>query len=171
PNNPRIYDEASEKLAEGIEKFGFINPIIINHQNELLAGHTRIKAMQKLGKTTIPAIFVDMNEADAKGFSIYDNKSAEFAEWDEDLLKIELEALKDLDFNIDMLGFDFDIDDILDGEDFSEKNKDIKEEEIRPYEFYHILMSIPFSKVAEYNDKINDFIETLEGVEVEKGQN
>lgn len=109
PNNPRINDDASEKLIKGIKEYGFVNPVIVNKRDSMvLAGHTRIKALQKMGETSIPVIYVDMNEVDARGFSIWDNKSAEFSKWDQDLLKLEIEGLSNDGFDIELTGFDFD---------------------------------------------------------------
>lgn len=104
--NPRINDAAADKLIPGIEKYGFINPVIVNKDNLVLAGHTRIKALLKMGESTVPAIYVDMDPTTAKGFSIWDNKSGEFSEWDDDLLKQELEELNAEDFDISLTGFD-----------------------------------------------------------------
>ena len=104
--NPRINDKAADKLIPGIEKFGFINPVIVNKNNLVLAGHTRIKALKKMGEKTVPAIYVDMDESTAKGYSIWDNKSGEFSSWDDELLKIEIESLKELDFDVELTGFD-----------------------------------------------------------------
>ena len=99
--NPRINDEAAEKLTKGIERYGFINPVVVNRQgNMILAGHTRIKALKQLGEETVPALFVDMDEATARGFAIWDNRSGEFAEWDQELLNVEIKELVDLDFDI-----------------------------------------------------------------------
>ncbi len=105
-NNPRVNDAAAEKLVKGIEKYGFINPVIANKNGLVLAGHTRIKALQKMGETTVPVLYVDMDEATAKGFSIWDNKSAEFSEWDDDLFQSEIKELTDMDFDIEFTGFD-----------------------------------------------------------------
>ena len=105
--NPRINDEAAEKLTKGIERYGFINPVVVNRQgNMILAGHTRIKALKQLGEETVPALFVDMDEATARGFAIWDNRSGEFAAWDQELLESEIKELVELDFDIGLTGFD-----------------------------------------------------------------
>ena len=106
-NNPRINDAAAEKLVAGIGAYGFINPVVVNKRdNMVLAGHTRIKALKKLSTDTVPVLFVDMDETTARGFAIWDNKSAEFSKWDEDLVMKELEALSIEDFDIELTGFD-----------------------------------------------------------------
>lgn len=96
-NNPRINDNAVDVVAASIKEFGFKNPIIIDKENVIIAGHTRLKAAKKLGLKEVPVIRVeDLTENQIKAFRIADNKTAEFAEWDMELLEIELEGLDDL---------------------------------------------------------------------------
>jgi len=109
-NNPRaISPEAVSKVAGSIAEFGFKNPVIVDGKDVLVTGHTRLQAARKLGLTHIPTIVADeLSEAQIKAFRIADNKTAEFSEWDEELLKIEIDGLMDLDvdLDIDSLGFD-----------------------------------------------------------------
>ena len=109
-NNPRVNDEAVDKVAGSIAEFGFKNPIIIDSENVIVAGHTRMKAARKLGLEEVPTIKVDdLTDAQIKAFRIADNKTAEFAEWDMELLEIELEDLGDM-----FTGFsDDELDDIM----------------------------------------------------------
>ena len=101
-DNPRINDEAAEKLAKLIEHYGFINPIIATRDGIVRAGHTRLKASKIKGLKKIPVIYVDFKtEKDAIGFSIADNKSVEFSEWDRDKLRVVLEDLDKIDFDIE----------------------------------------------------------------------
>ena len=125
-NNPRINDNAVDKVASSIKNFGFKNPIIIDKDNEIIAGHTRLKAARKLGLEEVPTIKVeDLTDAQVKAFRIADNKTSEFAEWDMELLGIELEGLDDefTGFNAEELekilnlGFDYSPDDF--GDDFT----------------------------------------------------
>ncbi len=96
-NNPRINDNAIDKVAGSIAEFGFKNPIIIDSENVIVAGHTRMKAARKLGLEEVPTIKVDdLTDAQIKAFRIADNKTAEFAEWDMELLGIEMEDLGDM---------------------------------------------------------------------------
>lgn len=105
-NNPRKNDSASDNLSKLINKYGFINPVIIDQNGILRAGHTRIKSAKKLGIKSVPAIIVDFkNEQDAIGFAIADNKSHEWSEWDNIKLGLELTNLQGSGFNLEFTGF------------------------------------------------------------------
>lgn len=109
-NNPRKNDNAVDKVAESIKKFGFQNPIIVDKNMVIIAGHTRYKASQKLGLKEIPVIVAEnMTEEQAKAYRLVDNKTSEFAEWDMNALNAELYKLMDA---FKMEDFGFDIDDI-----------------------------------------------------------
>lgn len=113
-NNPRKNDNAVDKVAASIKEFGFKVPCVISSDNVIVTGHTRIKAAKKLGMETVPCIIADdLTDAQIKAFRLADNKVAEFAEWDFEKLEIELEGLKEFDF--DDFGFQV---------DFDEKDKD-----------------------------------------------
>src|SRR5690625_2719511 len=116
-NNPRLNDHAVDKVASSIKNFGFKNPILVDQNNEIVAGHTRLKAAKKINMKEVPTIKIDdLNEQQIKAFRIADNKVAEFSEWDEELLKIELEGLDDAftGFDLDDLEglFDEDVDSV-----------------------------------------------------------
>lgn len=109
--NPRINDHAVEAVAASIEEFGFKVPIIIDKDNEIVAGHTRIKAAKMLGMEEVPTIIADdLTDEQVKAFRIADNKTAELAEWDYEILMAELDLLEDID--MEQFGFD-DLADIL----------------------------------------------------------
>ncbi|MBQ0061346.1 MAG: ParB N-terminal domain-containing protein [Bacteroidales bacterium] len=96
--NPRKNDKAVDKVAASIEEFGFKVPIVVDKDNIIVAGHTRYKAARKLHLTTVPVIVADdLNENQIKAFRLADNKVSELAEWDDDLLALELEDIIDLD--------------------------------------------------------------------------
>jgi len=98
-NNPRINTNAIEKVRDSILAFKFRNPILIDKNNEIIAGHTRLEAAKQLGLKEVPTIKIeDMTEAQVKAFRIADNKTAEFSEWDFDILKDEFHSLEDTDF-------------------------------------------------------------------------
>lgn len=112
-NNPRKNDDAVGGVAKSIKEFGFKVPIVVDKNNEIVAGHTRYKASKKLGLEEIPCIIVDdLNEEQIKAFRLADNKVSEKAEWDIDILNSELKDIID----IDMTEFDFNIDEDIEDE-------------------------------------------------------
>ena len=103
-NNPRINDNAVDKVAKSIEEFGFQQPIVVDKNLVIIVGHTRYKASQKLGLQEVPVVVADtLSDEQVKAYRLADNKTNEFAEWDYELLNIELEDI----LNIDMEDFGF----------------------------------------------------------------
>jgi len=128
-NNPRINDSAVDMVASSINEFGFKVPIVVDKNNIIIAGHTRLKAAIKLGLKEVPCLVAsDLTPAQIKAFRIADNKTNEFAEWDWTILDIELAELKDMDFDIDWLEFgdNVNIDDFFINENSQSKQKDNK---------------------------------------------
>ena len=116
-NNSRTHSEEQvNQICASINEFGFTNPILIDEKNNIIAGHGRLLASKKLGMEEVPCIVLKgLTEAQKKAYIIADNKMALNAGWDEELLKIELENLKELDFDLELTGFNIDeLDDILD---------------------------------------------------------
>lgn len=107
-NNPRTHSkEQIKKLQSSLREFGFINPLIIDRQYNLLAGHGRLEAAKAEGYKEVPCVFVeDLSEAQKKAYIIADNRMALDAGWDEELLAVELEGLSDLGFDLSLTGFD-----------------------------------------------------------------
>lgn len=104
--NPRRNDDAVQYVAESIKQFGFKNPIIVDKDNVIVAGHTRLKAAKRLKMQEVPCIVADdLTEEQIKAFRLADNKVSEKAEWDFDLLESELEGILNLD--MEQFGFDF----------------------------------------------------------------
>lgn len=104
--NPRVNDKAAEYVAESITKFGFRNPIIIDKENMIVAGHTRLKAAKILKLDTVPCVLADdLTDEQIRRFRIIDNKSSEIADWDMELLEIEISELTTDDFNFSDFGF------------------------------------------------------------------
>lgn len=119
-NNPRKNEEAVEYVANSIKEFGFKVPIVIDKDGVIIAGHTRLKGAKKLGLKEVPCIIADdLTEEQVKAFRLADNKVGEIAEWDFDLLNIELDNITDID--MEDFGFDF-------GEDLN-----ITDDEDNPY--------------------------------------
>lgn len=102
--NPRRNDDAVDAVANSITEFGFKNPIIVDSDLVIIAGHTRLKAAKKLGLKEVPVVIAsDLTPEQVRAFRIIDNKTAELADWDEDLLKGEMQ---DLDIDWAEFGFD-----------------------------------------------------------------
>lgn len=123
-NNPRHNEEAIPYVMNSIKEFGFKVPIVIDKNNEIVAGHTRYKASIELGLEKVPCIIADdLTDEQIKAFRLADNKVSEQASWNFDLLEEELE---DLDINMEDFGFLKTEDVNLD--DFFEENNTQKEE-------------------------------------------
>lgn len=107
--NPRKNDHAVDRVAAAIREFGFRVPIVAKSDGLVVDGHLRLKAAKKLGLTEVPVILADdMTDAQIKAFRLSVNKVAEFAEWDVDLLKLELQDLQGEGFNLELTGFSLD---------------------------------------------------------------
>ncbi|KAF6626359.1 ParB N-terminal domain-containing protein [Paenibacillus sp. EKM208P] len=105
--NARNNEKAVDYVATSIESYGFKNPILIDSNNEIIAGHTRLLAAKKLGLKRVPTILVDdLTPEQVKAFRIADNKTAEYADWNFELLAQELEELKLADYDLSLTGFD-----------------------------------------------------------------
>lgn len=115
--NPRKNDGAVEYVANSIKEFGFKNPIVIDRDGVIVAGHTRLKAAKRLGFDTVPCIIADdLTDEQIQAFRLADNKTAEAASWDTQLLAFEL---GDIDLDMEQFGFVFeekDEDEEMEGE-------------------------------------------------------
>jgi len=114
--NARTHSDAQiAQIAASIAEFGFTNPILAGGDNVIIAGHGRLLAAQLLGINTVPVIILDhLSEAQRRALVIADNKLAENAGWDEETLRLELTALQEMDFDLDLMGFsDEELDDLL----------------------------------------------------------
>ena len=109
-NNSRTHsDEQVLQIASSIKEFGFLNPVIIDAENGIIAGHGRVMAAKKLGIDELPCIDAShLTEAQKKAYIIADNKLALNAGWDDEILRIEFDALKELDFDLELTGFSLD---------------------------------------------------------------
>lgn len=100
-------DEQVNQIVSSIKEFGFTNPVLIDEESMIIAGHGRVMAANKLKLNKVPTICLDhLTEAQKKAYIIADNRLALNAGWDEDMLKVELEELNDLEFDISLLGFE-----------------------------------------------------------------
>jgi ParB-like chromosome segregation protein Spo0J len=107
-NNSRTHSEQQvQQVAASIKEFGFTNPILIDHDGGIIAGHGRLQAAQLLSLDEVPTITLEgLTEAQRKAYVIADNQLALNAGWDLDSLKLEVDRLTELDFDLDLLGFD-----------------------------------------------------------------
>ncbi len=106
--NPRTHSDAQvDQIAASIDEFGFNNPILVDTKAGIIAGHGRLLAARKLGLTEVPVIVLDhLSEAQKRAYIIADNKLAENAGWDTELLRVELAALQEESFDISLIGFE-----------------------------------------------------------------
>ena len=108
-NNAKKHsDEQVDKIAASIREFGFLNPVLIDKNLNIIAGHGRVMAAKKLGLQTVPCAFIEgLSEAQRKAYILAVNRLGELAEWDMELVNLELEGLDELGFDTDLTGFDF----------------------------------------------------------------
>jgi len=106
--NPRTHtEEQVAQIAASIAEFGFVNPVLVGADGVIIAGHARVIAARKLGMGEVPVIVLDhLTPAQRRALVIADNRLAENAGWDEEMLRVELEALREDDFHLDLLGFE-----------------------------------------------------------------
>lgn len=156
PDNPRLNMDAVDYVANSIRELGFRAPILVDKDWVVLAGHTRLEAAQKLGLETVPVIvYKDISPEQAKAYRLADNKTAEKAGWDFDLLDKELLELDSL-FDMVDFGFDFDEDELFD---------DCDEEYDEDDEYYDEEME----REGEEADDFSDSVESKEEVKVKSG--
>ncbi len=107
-NNARTHDkEQINKLRSSLREFGFVNPVLVDKDKNIIAGHGRVMAAREEGIKKVPCVLVEhLTDAQKKAYILADNRLALDAGWDEEILALELETLKEMDFNIDFTGFD-----------------------------------------------------------------
>ncbi len=105
--NPRKNDAVVARMVESIKEFGFRIPVVAKSDGSVIDGHLRLKAAQRIGLKSVPVVLADeLTEAQVKAFRLLANRSANWADWDNDLLKFELQALDEMDFDLSLTGFD-----------------------------------------------------------------
>ena len=128
-NNPRkLSEQAIQKVAMSLKEYGFRQPIVVDKNMVIVAGHTRYRASKKLGLKQVPISVIDnLSEEQINAYRIADNRTAEESEWDNELLKMEIKELEAKEFKLDLLGFnDEQLNDIL----FEEKQGLTDEDEV-----------------------------------------
>jgi DNA modification methylase len=110
PRNPRTHSRKQiRQIADSIQEFGFCNPVLVDDNDQIIAGHGRVEAAKRLGMETVPTVRLShLTEAQKRAYIIADNRLAELAHWDREILAIELQNLtaEDLDFDIEVVGFE-----------------------------------------------------------------
>jgi DNA modification methylase len=125
-NNARTHSKKQiRQIAESIRRFGFTNPVLIDDNGQIIAGHGRVEAAKLIGLATLPAIRLShLSPAEKRAYILADNRLAEKAGWDREILAIELQELIDLDFDVELTGFEAaDVDRVLD--DAAEANGEL----------------------------------------------
>jgi hypothetical protein len=107
-NNSRLHDETQlGQLVASINEFGFTNPVLLDGANGIIAGHGRVMAANALGLETVPTIELQhLTDEQKAAYVIADNKLAQNAKWDDEILRLELQSLSDADYDLSILGFD-----------------------------------------------------------------
>ena len=107
-NNSRLHDETQlGQLVASINEFGFTNPVLLDGANGIIAGHGRVMAANVLGLETVPTIELEhLTDEQKAAYVIADNKLAQNAKWDDEILRLELQSLSDVDYDLSILGFD-----------------------------------------------------------------
>lgn len=124
-NNARINDQTVPYLKNSIKRFGFKNPIIVDKDGVIIAGHTRLKAALELGYTKLPCVCADdLTPAEVKAFRLVDNKVAELSSWDYGILDEEMKEIMEDGFFDNMGDFGFADNNNIDPDDFFEKGSD-----------------------------------------------
>jgi DNA modification methylase len=108
PRNARTHSKKHKRqIAESIRRFGFTNPLLIDDANQIIAGHGRLEAAKILGWSTVPTLRIShLSDEEKRAYVLADNKLAEVAGWDPEILAIELQGLIDIDFDIELTGFE-----------------------------------------------------------------
>lgn len=170
-NNPRDNEDSVEYVANSIKEFGFKIPILVDENNVIIAGHTRKKASLELGLETVPVIRVaDLSDDQIKAFRLADNKVAEFSQWNDEMLNVEMELIGD---SLEMQNFGFDNLEMLDidqnySEGFeddeeayeSEEDDEAEEDEAPKERGYSITYEIAFANEEE-QEQFYDYLGTL----------
>ena len=162
-NNARVHSqEQIDQIKSSIIEFGMCTPIGI-HNDTIVYGHGRHEALKQLGYDKIPTLDLShLTEAQRKAFTIADNKIGDNSFFDEELLKIELQSLEEMDFDYSDLGFDFDFDmeEISEDEDYSCKNKEINTDDYE--DIMELKFKLTFSEYEEAREKLKEIANTPE---------
>lgn len=123
--NSRTHSDSQiTKIASSIKEFGFLNPVLIDKDNGIIAGHGRVMAAQKLGLKEVPVLQIGhLSETQKRAYIIADNRLALDAGWDDEMLRVEIAELEDLGFNLELTGFELDEIESIEDETFNDERK------------------------------------------------
>ncbi len=147
PRNARKHPpEQIARLAGSIKEFGFLAPILINAKGTIIAGHGRVEAARKAGLEEVPCLQVEhLTETQQRAYVLADNKLAQMAEWDDEMLALELKSLVDAGFDIDLTGFmDHELGDLLEADQIVDEADEIIHEQslqVEPEQEYVIVLA------------------------------
>ena len=161
-NNPRVNGYAVKKVMESIKEYGFKNPILVDKDKVIIAGHTRREASILLGLEKVPYIIADdLTPDQIKAYRIADNKLSELSTWDEELLKIELGELQDVEFNLETLGFtEIDLTTLFkDPEEKKEKEPKVEKTTLPMLRFGANSIRITQDECTILSNKYNEYVE------------
>ena len=128
-----------EKIKASIEEFGFLTPCLIDRDFNIIAGHGRVMAAKELGMTSVPCVFIEgLTDAQRRAYILADNRLGELGEWDMDLVYSELQDLSDMDFDIDLTGFEMPDDEITEVEDDGYDFKEVVEHRANEGDIYQL---------------------------------
>lgn len=145
-------DDQVEQIAASIREFGFVNPVLVDDNNRIVAGHGRVMAAIKMDLSEVPCLrLTDLTEEQIRAYVIVDNKLVENSGWDTDLLRLEIGDLSTLDFDLELLGFQpEELDNML-----SDKKTKLKKVELSAPAMSWVLIGIPLVKFIDISDQID----------------
>jgi site-specific DNA-methyltransferase (adenine-specific) len=161
-NNPRVNDYAVKKVLESIKEFGFRNPILVDAEMVIIAGHTRREASILAGLEQVPYIVADdLTPEQVKAYRIADNKLGELATWDEDMLREELWGLQEADFSLEVMGFtEMDLKDLFEEKPEPKEKKPKEEKTTLPMlRFGSNSVRITEDELVMLSNRYNEYVE------------
>lgn len=161
-NNPRINDYAVKKVLESIKEYGFTNPILVDKDLVIIAGHTRREAAILAGLEKVPYIIKDnLSPEQVKAYRIADNKLAELSTWDDEALKAELFELQELEYPLEVMGFtEMDIKDLFEEKEEPKEKKNKEEKTTLPMlRFGSNSVRITEEDLVLLSNRYNEYVE------------
>lgn len=167
--NPRKNDAVVSRMVDSIKEFGFRIPIVAKSDGAVVDGHLRLKAAQQMGMKDVPVVLADdLTDAQIKAFRLLANKSANWAEWDNDLLKAELDEILAMDFPLELTGFDLEDMRALELEEIKSKYGDTASSGALAGKFLVPPFTVLNARDGTWQERKNDWLSL--GIKSEKGR-